>query len=783
MSNYNYINNFVFENNSNYKSKRPKTNIKTKSTKKDIKKIGKAISIADDILKLKHRREDRSRHIGEKLQKNNIIKNQNFIQKIDDDYNFLIQKKKLQIEYQQPKPYNSSENSKIFVCVRKRPIFQKELMDGEIDCVSAVNPKVYIYDCKLKIDGYTKYIDVNEFNFDNAFNENDNTYLLYKCSIQPSLNILLRGGVVTCFAYGQTGSGKTYTMQGIQDIAIENIFQIFYNLEKQMNTKFIFYISFYELYLGLLYDLLNNRNKLMALEDKNQKVQIYGLTEKLVESPYEMKSIIDFANRVRTTHNTVTNETSSRSHAVCNFIIKIQNQNIEKEYAKLSLVDLAGSERATETQSNDKNRLAEGADINKSLLALKECIRALDARKKGNTDYHVPFRNSKLTLVLRDSFLGNADLCKIIMISCISPSNHSANHTINTLRYSMRLKEKIPTTINGNNGNNNTAVNSVKSFGTRKNNLINLNKNKKLSKSPNIKRNVSKKNFHVIEKVKNNNKIHYSNGNINYKHKEINLTQATKNPNKKIMLTKNKNNININRQKSPNVNKKLSNNYFEKKNTYTNLNANKKQSLTLQQKSLGGNPKKISNHKYSVIVNNKKKEIKKLQTNSNKISKAKEYKLKKIENNKIINNTTINPSIKNYPSYQGNNGQIYNYSYYNAYNVYNSLPNINNNIDNNINNNVNQGNYINNRNLDLNIDVDPGQDLIYDQIGVINSQQKYLTEDGNLINKFKGLTKDSVNKQIYKPVIENIIQTKQNYLNQLQDNIIEYKKMIYNYNQ
>jgi kinesin family protein 2/24 len=645
-------------------------------------------------------------------------------------------------------------------------------MDGEIDCVSAINPKVYIYDCKLKIDGYTKYIDVNEFNFDNAFNENDNTYLLYKCSIQPSLGILLKGGVVTCFAYGQTGSGKTYTMQGIQDIAIENIFQIFYNLERQMNTKFSFYISFYELYLGLLYDLLNNRNKLMALEDKNQKVQIYGLTEKLVESPNEMKSIIDFANRVRTTHNTVTNETSSRSHAVCNFIIKTHNYNIEKEYAKLSLVDLAGSERATETQSNDKNRLAEGADINKSLLALKECIRALDARKKGNTDNHVPFRNSKLTLVLRDSFLGNADLCKIIMISCISPSNHSANHTINTLRYSMRLKEKIPI------GNHNNNVNTFgKPIGTKKSNIINLTKNKNLSKSPNIKRNISKQkeNFHIIEKSKNNNKIHYSNGNINYNHKEINLAQNKKNQNKKIILTKNKNNMNINRQKNQNVNKNLTNKYFQKKNTNYN-NVNKKQALTLNHRpvttKLTINPKKVSNHKYSIIVNNKKKELKRFQTNSNKISKSKDYKLKKIDNNKIINNTTINP-IKYYPSYKGNNGQIYNY-----YNVYNSLPNINN-----FNVSANHTHYMNKRNTDLNIDIDPGKDLIYDQIDVINSQQKYLTEDGNLINKFKGLTKDSVNKQIYKPVIENIIQTKQNYLNQLQDNIIEYKKLIYNYNQ
>ena len=336
-----FINNYFYEQNQNI--------IPLGNRIKNVpKNQQKKINVADDILQLKHRREERN--------KKNEQKNQILYQKLDDDFNFLIQKKKFQIEYQNSQPYKTAKDSKIFVCVRKRPIFQKELMDGEIDCISAINPKVYIYECKIKIDGYTKYIDTNEFKFDNAFNENDSTMLVYNCTIQPSLDILLRGGVVTCFAYGQTGSGKTYTMVGIQDIAINNIFQIFQNLGRRTNKIFTFYVSFFEIYLGLLYDLLNNRNKVQALEDKNQRVQIYGLTEQRVTSPEELKSIIDFANTVRTTHNTVTNETSSRSHAVCNFVIKIQNNNYEKEYAKLSLVDLAGSERATETQSNDKNR-------------------------------------------------------------------------------------------------------------------------------------------------------------------------------------------------------------------------------------------------------------------------------------------------------------------------------------------------------------------------------------------------------------------------------------------
>ena len=153
-----------------------------------------------------------------------------------------------------------------------------------------------------------------------------------------------------------------------------------------------------------------------------------------------MRLIIDKENAVRTTHITVTNETSSRSHAICNIKIKEKGS---KDFGKLSLVDLAGSERAQETQSNNRTRRAEGVEINKSLLALKECIRALQATKTSdNNDKHVPFRVSKLTHVLRDSFVSKSDKSRIIMISCINPSYISSNHSINTLRYSDRLKEQ-----------------------------------------------------------------------------------------------------------------------------------------------------------------------------------------------------------------------------------------------------------------------------------------------------------------------------------------------------
>ena len=274
------------------------------------------ISVADEMQKMKQRREDRKKRIeNDKKSKLELINSPDYISKLDIDYENMIQQKKSVIEAQNPSRHTTSDNAKIFVCVRKRPIFQKEIQNGEIDCITALNPKICVYDCKMKIDGITKYIDCNEFYFDNVFNEYEDTKQLYDCSIQPTIKLLLQGGVVTCFAYGQTGSGKTYTMKGIQDFAIDSLFESFHSVEKK---KFQFFVSFFEIYSGRLYDLLNNRNKVMALEDKNQKVQIFGLEEKEVQSPQEMRDVVDFANTMRTTHNTVTNETSSRSHAICN---------------------------------------------------------------------------------------------------------------------------------------------------------------------------------------------------------------------------------------------------------------------------------------------------------------------------------------------------------------------------------------------------------------------------------------------------------------------------------
>ncbi len=413
-----------------------------------MKKPGKK-SIAEEMEILRQRREERKNR-EEKRVNPQFISNNDTGKTMDADYEKMIRKKKIEIYQNKPALHTTSDKTKISVLVRKRPLSKKEMQNGEIDCVSVINPKIIVHECKIKIDGITKYLEDHEFYFDNTFGEDSETENIYDCSVGPMIDFVLNKGIVTCFAYGQTGSGKTYTMKGIQNLAIESLFS---ELNKR-NKNFNLYISFFEIYGGRLFDLLNNKAKLQVLDNKNGKVQIFGLQEIPADNPEDMTYIIDQANAIRTTHNTVTNETSSRSHAICNIVIKEDGAN--EVYGKLSLVDLAGSERAQETQSNNRQRRAEGAEINKSLLALKECIRALDARKSsGNNEIHVPFRASKLTHVLRDSFISKSDKCKIIMISCVSPCYTSSNHTINTLRYSDRLKEKTSTMQKINNINNN----------------------------------------------------------------------------------------------------------------------------------------------------------------------------------------------------------------------------------------------------------------------------------------------------------------------------------------
>lgn len=328
-----------------------------------------------------------------------------------------------------------SNLAKIKVVVRKRPLNKKELVRKEEDIIT-VNDNVWlsVHEPKLKVD-LTAYVEKHDFVFDAILDERVSNDEVYRVTVEPIVPTIFQRTKATCFAYGQTGSGKTFTMQPLPLRASEDILKLM-NRSFYREQGFRLWLSFFEIYGGKLYDLLGDRKKLCMREDARQQVCIVGLQEFEVSDIQCVKEYIEKGNGSRSTGSTGANEESSRSHAILQLTIKKHGEGKESKggriVGKLSFIDLAGSERGADTTDNDRQTRMEGAEINKSLLALKECIRALD-----NDQIHIPFRGSKLTEVLRDSFVGNS---RTVMISCVSPNSGSCEHTLNTLRYADRVK-------------------------------------------------------------------------------------------------------------------------------------------------------------------------------------------------------------------------------------------------------------------------------------------------------------------------------------------------------
>uniref|UniRef100_A0A1D2A7K4 Kinesin-like protein n=2 Tax=Auxenochlorella protothecoides TaxID=3075 RepID=A0A1D2A7K4_AUXPR len=321
---------------------------------------------------------------------------------------------------------------KIRVIVRKRPLNRKEEERGdsdvlECDCATST---LYVNEPKQKVD-LTKFTERHTFRFDDVFGEDVDNDALYCTAIQPLISTIFRRGKATCFAYGQTGSGKTYTMQPLPLRAAVDVLSV---LSTPDFHGVGLHVSCYEIYGGKLFDLLNARNKLEVREDGKRRVQVVGLREVDVHDVDVLQQLVEHAAASRSTGSTGANDESSRSHSIMVFALRNGNEPKRPVVGKLTFIDLAGSERGADTYDNDKQTRLEGAEINKSLLALKECIRALDSDAR-----HIPFRGSKLTEVLRDSFMGKA--ARTVMIANVSPCSSSCEHTLNTLRYADRVKE------------------------------------------------------------------------------------------------------------------------------------------------------------------------------------------------------------------------------------------------------------------------------------------------------------------------------------------------------
>ena len=213
-------------------------------------------------------------------------------------------------------------------------------------------------------------------------------------------------------------------------------------IEKQSRDKdFKITMSYLEIYNECIKDLLSHSGDVLELrEDPHKGITVAGINEIVASSAEEVMALLQLGNRNRTVEATNANETSSRSHAVLQVVVEQKDRDAgteaEVRHGKLSLIDLAGSERAANTM-NRGIRMIEGANINRSLLALGNCINMLSENASRGQKNHVPFRDSKLTRLLKDSLGGN---CRTVMIANISPSSYSYEDTHNTLKYANRAK-------------------------------------------------------------------------------------------------------------------------------------------------------------------------------------------------------------------------------------------------------------------------------------------------------------------------------------------------------
>jgi len=400
-------------------------------------------NVVKEVERLKKNREERRAKQAEILEEKTVQKN---IDPGNPNWEFLcmIREYQEQLEYNPLTDNDVVTDHQISVCVRKRPLSQKENKKKEVNVITCPNKdQIIVHEPKTKVD-LTKYLDNQHFRFDYAFDEGATNEMVYRYTAKPLVLNIFEGGMATCFAYGQTGSGKTHTMggefhgktqdskNGIYALATKDVFK-YLNSPKYKQAKLQVSCSYFEIYSGKVFDLLSGKSKLRVLEDGKQQVVVVGLTERDVDCVEDVLKHITNGNILRTSGQTSANAHSSRSHAV--FQIILRNSNAKKTlHGKFSLIDLAGNERGADTSSANRQTRMEGAEINKSLLALKECIRAL-GRKGG----HLPFRASKLTQVLRDSFIGEKS--KTCMIAMVSPSLSCCEHTLNTLRYADRVKE------------------------------------------------------------------------------------------------------------------------------------------------------------------------------------------------------------------------------------------------------------------------------------------------------------------------------------------------------
>uniref|UniRef100_A0AAQ5ZF58 Kinesin motor domain-containing protein n=1 Tax=Amphiprion ocellaris TaxID=80972 RepID=A0AAQ5ZF58_AMPOC len=331
------------------------------------------------------------------------------------------------------------------VAVRVRPLLPKELLHCHESCIT-VDSELH----RVTL-GHDRH-----FLCDFVFEETCCQEEVYSVSVQPLIDAFFQGFNATVFAYGQTGSGKTYTIgeanicsfrdeeQGIIPRAVADVFKL---LDENDLTDFSVRVSYLEVYKEEFKDLLEveTASKDIHIREDKGNIVLCGVKECEVEGLDEVLSLLESGNTARHTGATQMNPNSSRSHTIFTVYMD-QRRGSSRLYgtatssgpqmlsSKFHFVDLAGSERILRT-GNTGERLKESIQINSGLLALGNVIGALgDPKRKGS---HIPYRDSKITRILKDSLGGNS---KTLMIACISPSSSDFDESLNTLNYATRAR-------------------------------------------------------------------------------------------------------------------------------------------------------------------------------------------------------------------------------------------------------------------------------------------------------------------------------------------------------
>lgn len=328
---------------------------------------------------------------------------------------------------------DNGREEKILVLVRLRPLNDKEISRNDVSDWECINDTTILFRNSLQ----ERSMFPTAYSFDRVFSGDATTRQVYDEGAKGIVLSVVSGINSSIFAYGQTSSGKTYTMMGITEYTVADIYDY---MQKHEERAFVLKFSAIEIYNEAIRDLLSTENiPLRVLDDPEKGTIIERLTEETLRDWSHLKQLLSICEAQRKVGETSLNETSSRSHQILRLTIEssarefIGKDKSTKLAASVNFVDLAGSERAAQALSVGQ-RLKEGCHINRSLLTLSTVIRKLSKGKHG----HVNYRDSKLTRILQPCLGGNA---RTAIICTLSPARENVEQSKSTLLFASCAKE------------------------------------------------------------------------------------------------------------------------------------------------------------------------------------------------------------------------------------------------------------------------------------------------------------------------------------------------------